>query len=111
MKPTLEQIKIYANLWPEGASHFIESAFVKWVDGVEFNWGKIHPEWLEVEICWSQEQYAEQGYRIIPRPIKTERELFSEAVDSLIKPHHWTAIEVGGALYDSGKFKLAEPTK
>ena len=52
-------------------------------------------------------EYHEAGFR----PIKSEREKFVEAVDCLIKPHHWTSIDIARALYDSGKFKLVEPTK
>ncbi len=45
------------------------------------------------------------------RPIKTERDKFIEEAENVIKAHQWTSTAVIEDLYDSGKFKLVEPTK
>jgi hypothetical protein len=45
------------------------------------------------------------------RPIKSDRELFVGAVKDEYKSFQWTIVDVAEALYDSGKFKLVEPTK
>lgn len=41
-------------------------------------------------------------------PVKSERDLFVEAVTGEYKAHVWTIKEIAEALYDSGKFKLVE---
>lgn len=73
MKPTLEQIKTDASVWPDGASHFIDNYFSKWVDGAEFAWVGISSGWRLEDDSWPLEEYEKSGdFNIIPRPTKAE---------------------------------------
>ena len=109
MKPTLEQIKIDESVWPEGATHFIDPDFQKWVGGEEYCRKHGAGEWTAEYVSWTKEEYAERGYKIIPCPSKTEREM---AIEQAHK-------ELGGLgltahlniLYDAGMLRLKDPTK
>ena len=72
MKPTLGRIKTDESVWPDGATHYIERDFQKWVGGEEFFWKHGAREWLAVNKSWSPEEYAQRGYKIIHRPTKAE---------------------------------------
>jgi len=104
MKPTLEQIKTDESVWPDRATHHIQDEFIKWVGGQEYSWSPAIGKWVAELSSWDLEKYEQKGCKIIPRPIKSERELFVEAG---VKTNRNLGIgatqeEMFEALYDAG---------
>lgn len=74
MNPTLEKIKTDESVWPEGASHYIDGDFTKWIEGDEYCWAEKAKEWVAEFPSWSLEEYIKKEYEIIPRPTKADKD-------------------------------------
>ncbi len=70
MKPTLEQIKTDESVWPDGATHYTQGEFQKWVGGYEYSWSTKTREWVAESPSWDLEKYEKNGYKTIHRPTK-----------------------------------------
>ena len=75
MKPTKEQIKTDESVWPDGASHYIDDTFVKWIKNDEYLFDSDTEEWERegLEVSDTLEYYTnDHRYNVIPRPARAE---------------------------------------